>query len=488
MRNTLVVVLALLCACKKDTKEESKAGTEEKAVEAKKPDPAKPDPAKPDPAAKPKVDPWAGNAPAEAKTELGSKAGASLSKIDAKPSGLATGEPPVKVDPTTIEKPAAPQLELNGFTSGSGQETPGFSVTYNKSKVASHEQMREMLQQNRLFEQIAAGLNNTVRIPHNVAIQTVDCHTINAFYDPNTSRIIVCYELLDYFMEVFKPQAKTNEDLGNSVIGATIFSFYHETGHGLIHQLDLAAVGREEDSVDQLATLILIGHGESGVNMALSGAYWFKLQGESDHKTPFWDEHGFDGQRFYNIMCLIYGSNPDKYKSFVSSGDLPEARAQRCPDEYRKIQKAWDHLLQPYLTNGAATNIDYKPSVPVKEAPKTTKKDPWGDGEAGNSTPTTDPWAGSSSKEEEEEAKKPAPATTCEDVAEHAGELIQSDALERAKKSGPEAVEETERRLAAHLPAVKQKLIAECAKDHWSDAARTCVLQAKVLADATKCK
>jgi hypothetical protein len=83
--------------------------------------------------------------------------------------------------------------------------------------------------------------------------------------------------------------------------------------------------------------------------MALAGAYWFRLQAMgNNHTTPFWDEHAFDAQRFYNIMCLIYGSNPQKYASFIGSGQLPIERAGRCPEEYSKISRAWNRLLQPY--------------------------------------------------------------------------------------------------------------------------------------------
>jgi hypothetical protein len=335
---------------------------------------------------------------------------------------------------------------------------------------------------NRVFDKVAEALNKTVRLPHPVQIETVDCNTVNAFYDPNTSRIIVCYELVDYFVDIFKPHVKSDAELGSSVIGATIFTFYHETGHGLIHQLDLPAVGREEDSVDQLATLILIGEGEKGVQMAMSGAYWFQLQNDQGDKTPFWNEHSFDGQRFYNIMCLVYGSNPDKYADFVQKNVLPAERAQRCPDEYKKIQHAWERLLEPYLTNGAAINVDYKPSVPPVEAPKDTKTDPWGDGEAGNSTPTTQPdpsWA-------EQAAKQPAPAITCEQVADTAVELIAKDAKSHAKTAAQQ--QEVDRRLESALPAVKQKLIAECADKNWTQQARQCVQGAKDLAAATACQ
>jgi hypothetical protein len=425
-------------------------------------------------------DPW-GDAPAQAKTDLGASTGGRLAKTDPTPPS-----PPstTKVDPTKIAQPTASTVDVHGFSTKGGTDDPppGFSVTYNPSTNPAHEEYRQSMIDNRVFDQIAEGLNKTVRLPRNITIETVDCNTVNAFYDPSTNRIIVCYELVDYFVGIFKPHVKNDAQLGSSVMGATIFTFYHETGHALIHQLDLAAVGREEDSVDQLATLILIGEGEKGVQMAMSGAYWFQLQTEQGDKTPFWNEHSFDGQRFYNIMCLIYGSNPEKYQDFVGTDKLPAERAQRCPEEYKKIQHAWETLLGPYLTNGAATNVDYKPSVPVVEAPKTTKTDPWGDGEAGNSTPTTSPdpgWA--------DDDKKPAapPQITCEQVAVRASELIERDAMGRARTTRDK--EEAERRLESALPAVKEKLIAQCAKESWSVKSRQCVMDAQDLATATKC-
>lgn len=417
------------------------------------------------------VDPWAG-APT---TNVASGTGGSLSKIAATaPSALVA-----KVDVAGIAQPTEPKLAIRGFT---GAAPSGFTVTYNPSSNATHEQFRTALANNKVFEKVAEGLNNTVRIPKAVAIELVDCNTINAFYDPNTNRIIVCYELLDYFLDVFKPNAKTDDALGNAVIGATMFSFYHETGHGLIHLLDLPAVGREEDSVDQLATLTLIAMGDEGVAMAESGAYWFQLQAkQGHHDTPFWDEHGFDGQRFYNIMCLIYGSNPAKYAKFIKDGSLPKERAKHCPEEYAKIDKAWERLLQPFLTNGAAVNVDYKTSVPKAEAPKATAKDPWGDSPSGDSTPTVAP-------PPDDPAPAPARAITCEQVAEKAAALIGAEAQARAQSMTPAEKAELATRLETQMPAAIQQILAECAKQSWPDAARRCVIDAADLAAASKCK
>ncbi|MDB4959197.1 MAG: hypothetical protein JWO36_6766, partial [Myxococcales bacterium] len=281
---------------------------------------AKPAPA----AATAKIDPWGGDAPSGAGTTLGASTGTQLALIDTSKDPAPASSLATKVELSSIAKPEESKLAIKGFAHVAES---GFTVTYNPSSNAVHEQFRTALQGDHVFEAVAESLNKTVRMPSTVAIELVDCNTINAFYDPNTHRIIVCYELLDYFLDVFKPTAKSQSELGTSVIGATMFSFYHEAGHGLIHMLDLPAVGREEDSVDQLATITLIAMGDEGVGMAMSGAYWFQLQAtKAGHETPFWDEHAFDGQRFYNIMCRLYGSNPEKYSKFVENGNLPSDR------------------------------------------------------------------------------------------------------------------------------------------------------------------
>ena len=226
--------------------------------------------------------------------------------------------------------------------------TSGFSVRYNPSTNPVHAQLRAQLERARVLEEVAGVLNHTVRMPVAVQIQTVDCSMINAFYDEHTRRITVCYELVDHFLDELRRIVKNPKQLEDAVVGATLFTFYHEAAHGIIQLLDLPAVGREEDAADQLATLSLLGMGDAGAKMAIASAHWFQLESRVEpHATPFWDEHAFDAQRFYNVLCLIYGSNPGKYQQLVASGELPMARAGRCTEEYEKISHAWNRLLQP---------------------------------------------------------------------------------------------------------------------------------------------
>jgi hypothetical protein len=206
-------------------------------------------------------------------------------------------------------------------------------------------------------------MNATIAIPENVTITFRECGQANAFWDPKTRSINMCYELLAQMYEDFRPLSKNQQDLEEKVNGAMASAFLHETGHCLIDVLHLPATGKEEDAVDQLSTFVLLAlNGEDGERMALSGALSWGIKYDSLAKSGktagelnmLWaDEHSMDGQRFYNILCWIFGHNPEKYQGLVNH-PLPEQRAVRCPQEYTKLATAWFTLLKPYLKDGGA--------------------------------------------------------------------------------------------------------------------------------------
>jgi hypothetical protein len=449
----LACAVALAGACKKEDKKTDTAGDKadkvEKADKAGEPaDKAAGDKAAAAdaPAAPP---PGAADLASSAKDQF---AALKLEPAPAPAAGAAAApapaaEPAAKVDPSTISKDGIPTQQIRGFA---GVQQTGFRVSYAQSRVPLHEQFREILQNVQLFEKVALALNQTIKLPRTVDIQLVDCGTVNAFYDPNGSRIIMCYELLSYFADMFKPTAANEEELGNAILGATIFAFFHEVGHGLIHQLDLPTTGREEDAVDQFATVILIAGGEQAISMALAGAYWFQLQSKGGNETPFWDEHAFDGQRFYNILCWIYGSAPDKYAGFVTSGNLPEQRAMRCQEEFTKTSSSWEKLLKPHFTQAGAENADVEVAAPPPAATE-------------------------------------GHAVSCEQVADKAMQLILAGLEQQLAGATPEQLQEAAAELEVQLPAIRQNLLDQCYKEDWPDKDRQCVLDAGDIDAASKC-
>lgn len=239
-----------------------------------------------------------------------------------------------------VAKPTGNTLDKGDFKVGFSPKTKA----KNPKKVIPKE-FRELLQET------ADSLNKIIALPYDVYLNFDECGQANAFYSSDTKEITMCYEFLVDFAEAFSTISEDEDQIADMVGGATVFFFFHELGHCLIDVWDLPATGREEDAVDQLAMVILLDGTPEGQNMVLNGARFFALNSEEGEagNLAFWGVHSFNQQRFYDILCLVYGSNPVNNKKFISENLLPRDRAGGCSQEYKRVDRAWERLLTPYL-------------------------------------------------------------------------------------------------------------------------------------------
>ncbi len=63
----------------------------------------------------------------------------------------------------------------------------------------------------------------------------------------------------------------------------------------------------------------------------------------------FWDEHSLEEQRFYNLVCWVYGSDPDRFANLVSDHVLPAQRAARCSEDFNGLVAAFNKDLGPHI-------------------------------------------------------------------------------------------------------------------------------------------
>ncbi len=224
------------------------------------------------------------------------------------------------------------------------------SVHYAESPNADHEVLRKSVSEWGAFDQAASDIDAAYLVPRDLTISFSDCGEPNAFYDPEQTAIFMCYELVSQLADDYRRYASSEEALATSVWQTTFFVFYHELGHALIDMLDLPVTGREEDAVDQLATLVLLEAGDAGRDAALRGAEWFQFNGrKSRGRQQFWGEHSLDEQRYFNVLCWVYGSDTTAHAALLERAwGLPEDRAQRCPEEYQRMSRAWETMLAQY--------------------------------------------------------------------------------------------------------------------------------------------
>jgi len=167
-----------------------------------------------------------------------------------------------------------------------------------------------------------------------------------------------------------KMSQQEQRDLVDFVAGNMLFVGFHEMGHALIGELRLPVLGREEDAADAFATLAMLQEDtEFSVNVLVQAARGWFLTDRRDRKLgemlSFYDEHGLDQQRAYEIVCLMVGSNAEDFKGLADWVQMPQTRQKTCRVDYSKAKYAWETVLNTYVrpSNQAKSKIDtaYEP-------------------------------------------------------------------------------------------------------------------------------
>jgi hypothetical protein len=169
---------------------------------------------------------------------------------------------------------------------------------------------------------------------------------------------------------------QTDRDAIAFVVGNIQFLLVHEIAHFLIAEKSVPIIGPEENAADYIATLALIreepldpAEKDRALEFLLSAADAFaaswRTGAELGADLPYWGSHSLSIQRYYQIACLLYGSDPVAFERVPGVAGLPEVRAQSCIAEYAKANQAIDWLLanfgrQPDDPPGAATEILYE--------------------------------------------------------------------------------------------------------------------------------
>jgi len=233
----------------------------------------------------------------------------------------------------------------------------GLKLNYIPVKKSEHTHLEKMLKDSRLFDRMVADTNQELVFPVEVPVNFIECAAIgekdpvNAFYDPEKHSITMCYELMAESEKLFKDDEQTPKELADAVLGSTAWTFYHELGHGLIDIFNIPLTGKNEDAADQISTYILLKAGDEGERAALNGAEDFYREAGEDKDLDdlaLADTHSLDKQRFYNIMCWVYGTDEKKYGYLLK--DVPELkeRAESCQEEFEKMNESWAKLLAPH--------------------------------------------------------------------------------------------------------------------------------------------
>ena len=261
-------------------------------------------------------------------------------------------------DPVPEATPAkSNQTQSQSNTSSSNAQKHSddgdFIVEHDDVKNSRYVEIDRQVKDEKLLEKAADQLNRSLILPHNITLITKDCDgDVNAYYDSNAQSVTVCYELMEHFYKVFQSNGASDNQAYAKMFDAVRFVFLHEIGHALIDTYKLPIMGNEEDAADRCSAYINLKElgGDEGVRAVFAAADAFNIESKTNPggSRNLADEHLLQEQRFYNSLCMVYGSDTSKYAYIVNQGYLPKERAVRCPNEYQRTVDSWVDLLQPW--------------------------------------------------------------------------------------------------------------------------------------------
>lgn len=241
-------------------------------------------------------------------------------------------------------------------------------IEYGAPKNPDHQALYAQLKERQALEKVQAILE-PFRLPRDIKIRMVGCDgDANAWYEPvdNVPTITVCYEYL-YVLWMHLPATETDFGLTptDALVGQGLFVIFHEFGHLLFDVFHIPVLGREEDAADNVATFLMLPFRQDARRL-ITGAAWsyhdfIKSYRSKPNATlplaAFSSNHGQPEERFYNMACIAYGSDPKLYADIVEKGLLPQSRAYSCKKEFRVLQFAFRREILPHIDRKMADKV-----------------------------------------------------------------------------------------------------------------------------------
>jgi len=269
---------------------------------------------------------------------------------------------------TRIVRVAALALVMAGAQPASAQipaelKNDKISFAYIPPESAKYQPIMQRLKNRQLLEKLAAFLS-PLQLPHAFYLITRECKEPNAFYSPSNWRIEICYEMIE-FVEKVAPRPNNPVDgftRDEVVVGSFVGVLMHEVGHAVFDMLNVPVFGREEDAADEMAAFIALQFNKDVAHMVTRGFSYLwrafaRLGGEPKDWADFSGEHGANQQRYYNVLCLGFGGDPQLFKDFIDKGWLPKERAAHCGAEYQQVRAAFAKTVLPFINQGLIKKV-----------------------------------------------------------------------------------------------------------------------------------
>ncbi len=244
-------------------------------------------------------------------------------------------------------------IALMSISLYSSAANPNISIQYLKPLTQQEVTIQQVIKESDINDTLITLSDHYFSFNKTVTIQYGS--TDGPLYDPNSHAIHIPYsfyqESLDYFSKN-KYQERFNKSPQLGALDTLLHTLLHESGHAFIADQNIPVLGKEEDAVDNFATILLLNYVDNGDDIAISAADMFAF--ESENRPDYYDfgeyidEHSFDLQRYFSTLCFVYGSDPEKQSNLLDEveNDYLKDRKEFCEFQFESLSQNWDHYFK----------------------------------------------------------------------------------------------------------------------------------------------
>lgn len=231
------------------------------------------------------------------------------------------------------------------------------SVTYLKPTNGDEKSSMELVKKSQV-NQLVLELGDKL-FPFNNPLTIEYGSDDGPLFNPESNTIQMPYGFMleaNHYFTKNKYNERYGKPAQDGVVDTVLHTLLHEIGHAYVADKQIPVLGKEEDAVDNLAAIVMLEYIDNGADRTISAADMFAFESEdlpSDiQAAEYIDEHSFNLQRYFQTLCLVYGSNPDQYPDLLDEigKDGLERRKEFCQYNYQITSDNWHYYL------GAAAN------------------------------------------------------------------------------------------------------------------------------------
>jgi hypothetical protein len=198
---------------------------------------------------------------------------------------------------------------------------------------------------------LVRSMLSPIRLPRQLTVEIKSCDgNEDTYYSEGV--VTLCYEYVE-LLQRHSPTVGTPGGVArvDALLGAIMDTLLHEAGHGVFDFLEVPVLGREEDAADFFAAYMALQlRPEDAMRIVEGAAYMFASEARTALFAPFGvgayaGEHSLAPQRYFNYLCMAYGSNPNMFSNIAMDGGLPLNRFEPCVNEFALLRRGFEKVI-----------------------------------------------------------------------------------------------------------------------------------------------